>query len=92
MNHSYRLIFNHSLQVWQAVSELARSAGKGSDTLKKPALALTLGLAAGGVLAQSVTATGDVSPSTVTTPVWNVVGNLLVGVTTTGTLDITAGG
>jgi hypothetical protein len=28
MNHAYRVIFNRALNVWQAVSELAKSQGK----------------------------------------------------------------
>nr|WP_242697543.1 autotransporter outer membrane beta-barrel domain-containing protein [Bordetella petrii] len=42
-------------------------------------------------LAQSVTATGDVSPGPATTP-WVVGGDLVVGDTAAGTLDIDAGG
>ncbi|CAL60796.1 conserved hypothetical protein; putative Outer membrane autotransporter barrel domain [Herminiimonas arsenicoxydans] len=91
MNHSYRLIFNRSLQVWQAVSELARSAGKGGGALKKSALVLALSLVAGGAIAQ-VAVSGDVTPSSVATPIWNIGAPLSVGRDGIGTLAITTGG
>lgn len=42
--------------------------------------------------AQSVVAGGDVNPTTPSTPSWTVGGDLAVGETGVGTLDITAGG
>lgn len=30
MNHIYRIVFNHSLGVYQCVSELAKAGGKSS--------------------------------------------------------------
>lgn len=38
MNRAYRVIFNHSLGVWQCVSEIAKAKGK-SKTLKTVVLA-----------------------------------------------------
>lgn len=51
MNRSYRLVFNRSMKVWQAVSEHARGAGKGSGALKKSVLAVSLSLSASAAFA-----------------------------------------
>ena len=45
MNHCYRLVFNKTTQVWQAVSELAKSHSKSSAKTLFPII-LTLGLPA----------------------------------------------
>jgi len=34
MNHYYRLVFNHSAQVWQAVAEFAKARGKSKSQSK----------------------------------------------------------
>ncbi len=66
-----------------------------TGTLRRAALAgismLALALAAGPALAQVVSATGDVLPGGVTSPVWNP-SEIRVGDTGTGTLTIEDGG
>ncbi|MDR1994305.1 ESPR domain-containing protein [Azonexus sp.] len=97
MNRSYKTIYNRSLGVWQAVSEIARAHGKAGRST-----ATLIGLVAGLTLAVSAQA-GNVTGGDVVagggTPVaagpqadpWTT-GHLIVGQTSNGTLDITGGG
>ncbi len=77
MNHVYRVVFNRSRGIFQAVSENARGQGKGSRRLKLAAIrrspkvllkAATLVMALAGICsvqlasAQTVTGSGDVTP------------------------------
>src|SRR5690606_10801185 len=76
----YRIVFNRSQGIWQAVSENARGQGKGSRRLKpatnlgSPSVLLkaaTLAMAMAGICsaqlawAQRVTGDGDVSPGSI---------------------------
>ena len=67
MNKVFRVIWNHAIQTWVAVSELAKAKGKTkSKTSKLTAFSVALGstLAAGSVMAAtSATLTGTISQS-----------------------------
>ncbi|MDR2195851.1 MAG: hypothetical protein LBE50_04525, partial [Gallionellaceae bacterium] len=97
MNRQYKTIFNRSLGVWQAVSELARGQGKSSRLLSVSALVGALALAAVPAQAQVVIG-GDVTDNGVLVPPgnapsdpWITAGDLTVGSSNTGTLDIASG-
>jgi hypothetical protein len=55
MNHCYKLVFNRSLNLWQAVSELARSRGKSARATVRSVMIIVTLTGAAAVQAQSVT-------------------------------------
>ncbi|MDR2195565.1 MAG: ESPR domain-containing protein, partial [Gallionellaceae bacterium] len=60
MNQTYKVVFNHSLGIWQAVSELAKSHGKSKSVTLAVGLAAALGVSvahAGGITTTGQTAT-----------------------------------
>ena len=80
MNHIYRIVFNRSQGIWQAVSENARGQGMGSRRLKPAAnrrspsvllKAATLVMAMAGICsvqlawAQTITGSGEVNPGSI---------------------------
>jgi hypothetical protein len=54
MNHHYKVVFNRSLNLWQAVSELARSRGKASRGGRAARV-----VGGGGVAGDGITASAE---------------------------------
>lgn len=91
MNRSFKSIFNRRTGTWQVVSEKTRNAGKTGSSVSKPLLAMLLGLSASTGMAQTSPIDGA-NTETITGTTWNVGGDLTVGSTGAGTLNIQDGG
>lgn len=99
MNRLYRTVFNRSLGVWQAASELVKcrgTGGNGTTIHRVVASGVLLGglvMVVSQVQAQSVIDGGTTVTVTVDYPSpWNAGNSLIIGQTGTGTLIIENGG
>lgn len=90
MNSCFKSILNRRIGTWQVVSEKSCNTGKTGNSVSKIVVATVLGLPTGAALALSSPIDGGATVS-VTTPE-NVAGNLTVGNSGTGTLNIEQGG
>ena len=95
MNRTYKTVFNRRLGIWQAVAETAKGTHKSgpSRTIAR-ALVLGAGLTLTAAAQAQYTIDGGATetvPGSQTSP-WNIGGNLNVGYSGSGTLNITSGG
>jgi outer membrane autotransporter protein len=95
MNRTYKTVFNHRLGIWQAVAETAKGTHKsGRSRTAANALVLGVGLTLTAAAQAQYTIDGGATetvPGSQTSP-WNIGGNLNVGYSGSGTLNITSGG
>lgn len=90
MNSCFKSILNRRTGTWQVVSEKSCNTGKNGNSVSKVVAATVLGLSTGAALALSSSIDGGATVSVTTSE--TVAGNLTVGNSGAGTLNIEQGG